>query len=31
VILDRTSRWINLGYHIVSQRLPDSRIIDLRC
>jgi len=31
VILDRTSRWINLGYHIVSQRLPDSWIIDLRC
>jgi hypothetical protein len=31
VILDRTGRWINLGYHIVSQRLPDSWIVDLRC
>jgi hypothetical protein len=30
VILDRARAWTNLGYYIVSQRLPDSWIVDLR-
>jgi len=30
VILDRVSRWVNLGYYLVTHHLSDSWIIDLR-
>lgn len=29
-ILDRASRWVNLGRHLIEARLPESLVIDLR-